>query len=107
MPHVRRSTRARPRGARPFDVAYSEWRPPRFLTREELARLLDTCRATAPRWYLFVLTLARTGMRLGETCALQWRDVDLQRRVAIVQRAFWRGQVQSPKSGRVRHVDLS
>lgn len=82
-------------------------RPPRFLTREELARLLETCRATAPRWYLFVLTLARTGMRLGEACALQWGDVDLQRRIAVVQRAFWRGQVQSPKSGRVRHVDLS
>lgn len=82
-------------------------RPPRFLTREELARLLETCRTTAPRWHLFVLTLARTGMRLGEACALQWRDVDLDRRIAVVQRAFWRGRVQSPKSGRVRHVDLS
>jgi integrase len=89
------------------DTSTGVRRPPRFLTREELARLVETCRATAPRWHLFVLTLARTGMRLGEVCALQWRDVDLDRRIAIVQRAFWRGQVQTPKNGRVRHVDLS
>jgi integrase len=82
-------------------------RPPRFLTRDELRRLLDVCRTDAPRWYLFVLTLARTGMRLGEAAALQWRDVELDRRIALVQRAFWRRRMQSPKSGRVRPVDLS
>ncbi len=82
-------------------------RPPRFLTRDELRRLLDACRTHAPRWYPFVLTLARTGMRLGEAAALQWRDVDLDRGIAVVQRAFWRGRIQSPKGGRVRPVDLS
>jgi integrase len=82
-------------------------RPPRFLSRDEIRRLLAACQRHAPRWYLFVLTLARTGMRLGEAAALQWRDVDLDRGIAIVQRAFWRGRVQSPKSGRVRPVDLS
>jgi len=37
-----------------------------FLTREELARLLVTCREHFARYYPFVLLLARTGMRLGE-----------------------------------------
>ncbi len=82
-------------------------RRPRFLAREELARLLGVFRVREPRWYPFVLVLARTGMRLGEAAALRWEDVDLTRGFADVRRAFWRGRAQAPKSGRERRVDLS
>jgi integrase len=54
-----------------------------------------------------VLTLARTGMRLGEACALRWADVDLVSGIAVVRAAFWRGRLQVPKSGTGRRVDLS
>jgi integrase len=96
--HVLRRSRSEPAGAR---------RRTRFLRREELTRLLVACRDACPRWYPFVLTLARTGMRLGEACALRWEDLDLEAGIADVRRAFWRGRVQSPKSGRGRKVDLS
>jgi integrase len=82
-------------------------RAPRFLRRDELARLLAACRSGAPRWYPFVLVLARTGMRLGEAAALRWEDVDLEQGFAEERSAFWRGRVQTPKSGRTRRVDLS
>jgi integrase len=82
-------------------------RAPRFLTSAELCTLLATCRVQAPRWYPFVLTLARTGLRLGEALALRWDDVDLAAGIAVVRHAFWRGRLQAPKSGTGRRVDLS
>jgi len=82
-------------------------RAPRFLSVHELRALLAACRVSEPRWYPFVLTLARTGMRLGEACALRWADVDLDAGIAVVRHAFWRGRLQAPKSGTGRRVDLS
>jgi integrase len=82
-------------------------RAPRFLAAAELRALLEACRIREPRWYPFVLVLARTGMRLGEACALRWADVDLEAGVAVVRAAFWRGKLQAPKSGTGRRVDLS
>lgn len=82
-------------------------RAPRFLSAAELRALLEACRTCEPRWYPFVLVLARTGMRLGEACALRWADVDLDAGMAVVRAAFWRGRLQAPKSGTGRRVDLS
>jgi integrase len=58
----------------------------RFLDEGERARLLAVCR-TAPwsRLYLLVLMAICTGARRGELLALQWRDVDLERRQAYVR----------------------
>ncbi len=42
------------------------------LTSEELAKLLDTVQKHFPRHYPLFLTLARTGMRIGEVIGLQW-----------------------------------
>ena len=39
--------------------------------RDELAAFLTTMRERVPIYYPFFLTLARPGMRLGETLALQ------------------------------------
>ena len=36
--------------------------------------------------------------------ALEWRDVDLEKRQLSVERSDWKGQVTSTKGGRVRHV---
>lgn len=77
------------------------------LNREELSLLLDTFRTHYPRHYPLALTLARTGMRLGEALALQWGDMDFQGRFIMIQRNFARRQIGTPKSGKMRKVDMS
>jgi integrase len=79
----------------------------RFLTREEVALLLETCRHHFPASYPFVLCLVRTGMRIGEAVALQWGDIDFHSRFAEVRRNYVDGTLTTPKSGKGRRVDLS
>lgn len=77
------------------------------LTREELTILLDAVQKHFPRHYAMVLTLARTGMRIGEVTALQWGDIDFNGRFITVQRGFSRNRLNKPKSGKSRRVDMS
>ena len=77
------------------------------LTREELKDLLKTFETTFPRHYAMALTLARTGMRLGEVLALKWEDVDFRGRFIEVKRSLSLGRVETPKSGKSRRVDMS
>ncbi|MGH2741604.1 MAG: tyrosine-type recombinase/integrase [Thermoleophilaceae bacterium] len=51
-----------------------EFRERRFLTREELARLLDE---VPPKWRPLVELLAATGLRISEAIALRWSDLEL------------------------------
>jgi integrase len=56
----------------------------RFLSDDERAALLATCKASeSPDLYLFVLFCLTTGCRKGEAAALEWAQIDLQRRWAI------------------------
>jgi integrase len=57
----------------------------RYLDDTERARLLDACRASDYKpLYLIVLFALTTGMRRGELFGLRWRDVDLERRMAVL-----------------------
>ncbi len=97
---ILRRTRREAQSRRPPDAD--------FLTPDELTRLLAACRELYPRRaYPFALTLARTGMRLGEALGLEWGDLDLVARSAIVRRNIVEGRVETPKSGKSRRVDLS
>lgn len=49
----------------------------RYLTLEELTRLLDAC---APHLNAIALTAVHTGMRRREILSLRWQDVDLRKR---------------------------
>jgi integrase len=55
---------------------------------------------------IFIIA-ACTGLRLGETCALRWSDLDLKDSVMIVSRAMSAGEEMSTKSRRTRSVPLS
>jgi integrase len=78
-----------------------------FLTREEVAHLLDTCQQHFPVAYPFVLLLARTGLRLGEAVAVQWGDIDFNGRFINVHNNWVDGTLTTPKSGKARRVDMS
>ncbi len=53
-----------------------------FLSREEVARLVNEC---DPRTRPFVEVAVNTGLRLGEILRLEWRDVDLEKRMITVR----------------------
>ena len=66
-------------------------------------------RSTAglPREPPFLLTLARTGLRLGEAVGLEWRDVDFAQRVLVIRRSVRKRRMSLPKNGKTRRVDMS
>ena len=56
---------------------------PRFLSVEEIDKLLDTCRDSYI--YPIVMTAIHTGMRKSELFNLQWSDVDFDKREINIQ----------------------
>ena len=83
----------------------------RTLSIDEVHRLVD---AADGRYATLVAFLAYTGCRLGEAVALCWGDVDLEGRVARIQRSatiYWDGertrwQVSATKSDTLRRAGL-
>jgi integrase len=58
----------------------------RFLSTEELRRLLDACReSSSPDLYPAVLLSITTGARRGELLGLRWKDVDLAKGVLTLR----------------------
>jgi integrase len=75
---------------------------------EEVELLLETFRTNAPRYYLMVLFMVRTGCRTSEVAALRWDDLDLDNRIATISRGLVRGRIEdSTKSGLDRDIDLT
>ena len=74
-----------------------EFKERRFLTRGELAGLLDE---VPPKWRALFDLLAVTGLRISEAIALRWSDLELDSRTPRlrVSRAIVRGIVGAPKS---------
>ncbi|MBN2887209.1 MAG: site-specific integrase [Chromatiaceae bacterium] len=58
----------------------------RFLSQDELRRLLAACRESeSPDLHLAVMLSVTTGARRGELLGLRWRDVDLARDVLLLR----------------------
>lgn len=72
-----------------------EYRYPRFLTSEEMARLVAVCREPLKS---VVITALTTGMRRGEILSLRWGQVDLEAGILRLPRT---------KSGRPREIPIS
>ncbi len=83
------------------EVRQVEW-----LAEPELIRFLAVAVELEPRHYSLLLTLASTGLRLGEVLGLQVGDLDLERRKLYVRRSVRKYRVGSPKSGKPRTVDV-
>lgn len=59
-------------------------------TPEEFRRIADTVVANPSPRNLAILIALTTGMRIGELCALQFSDIDLERKVIQIQRTIER-----------------
>ena len=91
VPRVRKHT------IRLFDRDY------RYLRNDdEVRRFLTASREDGEDAYVMYATAILTGMRQGELAALQWSDVDFEKRLIIVQRSF----TGPTKGGDVRYVPL-
>jgi integrase len=62
-----------------------------------------------PEWYALVVLDFRTGIRLGEICALEIGDVDFDGRFIEVRQNYDHegDKITTPKSGKARRVDMS
>jgi integrase len=76
-------------------------------TRTELTTLLTTAEQRAPQHYPLILTLARTGLRIGEALALKRDDLDFHQGHVWVRRTWGRRKIGTPKTGKPRRVDMS
>ncbi len=76
-----------------------------FLTAATLAP--DKGKPDDGRYYPLFFLLAGTGLRLGEGLAVQWSDLDVKARTLRIDRAFTRGELNTPKAGHGRTVELS
>lgn len=76
-------------------------------TREEVRALLDVAGGRG-NWLRDPLLFAsQTGCRRGELIALEWTEVDLERKRSTLLQSYSRGQTKSTKADRIRTVDLS
>lgn len=70
----------------PFKMVQYPRRDPRtlhekkpVLTKEELMIFLYSCNTISPFYYAYFSTLAFTGMRASECCALTWKDIHFRK----------------------------
>lgn len=59
-----------------------------FFRQEEGPQLFATCAAVFPRWLPFIGCGTLAGLRWGEAAALEWTDLDFDKRVIHVQRSM-------------------
>lgn len=74
-----------------------------FLDFEEADRLLHAAKQDE-MWHVMILLALRSGLRQGELIALRWDDIDMVTGWMRIQRRDWRGNIDTPKSGKTRDV---
>jgi integrase len=78
------------------------------LTEDEAGRLLDQARRFLGGYYHpHLLCMLRTGLRLGELKALQWQDIDFEKRQMEIRRSCRRGRLTDTKNRKRRRVDIT
>ena len=75
-----------------------------FYDFDDYERLVAAAKANDRDAYLAVLVGGEAGSRCGEIMALEWGDVDLNKRQLCVQRSDWKGHVTATKGGRLRYL---
>ncbi len=78
-----------------------------FHESADYARLVQFAQMDGRLAHLVVLLGGGAGLRCGEMMALEWGDINLAQRQLVVARSDWKGQVTTPKSGRLRRLPLT
>lgn len=85
---------------------------PKYMEKEELALFLETAKEHGlDQDYVIFLTLAYTGMRVGELCALKWKDIDFEEQTISITKTYFNPklnvknyQLLTPKTEASRRV---
>jgi integrase len=78
------------------------------LKEEDAFLLLDKAKhCEGGIYYPAMLCALRTGMRIGEMQALEWKDVDFKNRLIEVSKSYYQREVTTTKNKRRRKVDMS
>jgi integrase len=77
-----------------------------FYDFDEYEKLVEASRVDRDA-YLVMLLGGEAGLRCGEIMALEWKDVDLDKRQLRVERSDWKGHVTTTKGGRSRYVPMT
>ncbi|MEG6586838.1 site-specific integrase [Dendrosporobacter sp. 1207_IL3150] len=96
-----------PRVQKTVEELEQETEIPKYLEKEELAVLLRTAREKGLEGdYAIFLTLAYTGIRVGELCALKWTDIDSDEETITITKTYYnpsnntvKYKLQTPKTG--------
>ncbi|NTZ20580.1 site-specific integrase, partial [Paenibacillus sp. JMULE4] len=107
-----------PRKMQSVDDLEKQEELPRYLEKDELKRFLEAAKySIRPIDYPAFLTLAYTGLRVGELCALKWRDIDFDEQTISITKTLYNRknksgahELQTPKtksSRRIIDVDKS
>lgn len=81
--------------------------PHTFYDFDAFERLVEGSRQIDKFVHAVVLLGGDAGLRCGEILALEWGDVELERRTLTIQRSEWMGNISAPKSGRFRIVPMT
>jgi len=79
----------------------------RFLTRQEMDKILEIAQRDYSDFYPLLLTSCATGMRRGETLGLTWDNVNFLERKIYVRKSLYKGQLITPKTKTsIRCIDI-
>ncbi|QSX04810.1 site-specific integrase [Sedimentibacter sp. zth1] len=63
---------------------------PKYFEKEELNEFLELSKQDiSPQTYVIFLTLAYTGIRIGELCALKWKDIDFTSKEISIYKTYY------------------
>lgn len=85
---------------------------PKYMEKEELAHFLSVIKDRGiDRDFVMFMTLAYTGMRVGELCALKWSDIDFKEQTISITKTYYNPRnvikeysLLTPKTVRSRRV---
>jgi integrase len=77
------------------------------LSIEEMKRFLEICKRDYSEIYEFFMIAFYTGMRMGEIIALEWNDINFDKREISINKHFRRELVHATKTDENRTVRIS